>query len=303
RDINHGINILLDELISPGDYVLVETPTSQNAHNIFVSRGAKILEVPFREKNLDAEKFIFLVKKYSPKIFYLSPTFQMPTGLCYTESSKSLALELAYNCGAHILEVNDCGDFFYGARPSPLKAADTRDRVIYLKSFDKILAPGLAGYVVCPREILSRLHADGTSGCIQRSLDFYLNDFDFDAHCAKIRGVYSRRFKRTISAAETFFSRCASFEKPEGGLGIWIRANGNFADEFLARNVLVSPGNLYSAGAQNFFRISFANTHEDDISKGIGIIASVLSTFSNGRQVGNGKRIALDNRDDSTRFD
>jgi DNA-binding transcriptional MocR family regulator len=277
RDITHGLNILLDELISPGDYVLTETPSSQNARNAFLSRGAKILEVPFCKKNLDADKFFFLVKKYSPKIFYLTPTFQMPTGLCYTDSAKTLALELAYNSDAYIIEENGYGDFFYGARHSPLKAMDVRDRVIYLKSFDRILAPNLAGYIVCPREISNRLHVDGTSGCTQRSLNFYLTNFDFDAHCAKIRGVYARRFRRTISAAETFLSQYVSFEKPEGGLNLWVRSNGNFADEFLRRNVLVSPGNLYSAHSENYFRISFANTREDDISKGIGIIASVLS--------------------------
>jgi DNA-binding transcriptional MocR family regulator len=192
---------------------------------------------------------------------------------------KMQVLELAYNYGAYIIEEDTCGDFFYGEKPVPLKAMDTRERVIYLKSFDRILTSGLAGYIVCPHEISNRLQCCGTSGYIQRSLDYYFKNYNFDAHCTKIRGIYARRFQRTIIAAETFLSQYASFVKPTGGLGLWICPHDNFSvNEFIKHKVLVSPGNLYSngTGAERHFRINFANTREDDIYRGIGIIASVL---------------------------
>jgi len=46
--------------------------------------------------------------------------------------------------------------------------------------------------------------------------------------------------------------------------------------EILRRGVLISPGGLYGAGSE--FGLSFANVAADDISKGIGIIAEILST-------------------------
>jgi DNA-binding transcriptional MocR family regulator len=185
-------------------------------------------------------------------------------------------LELAYNYGAYIIEEDNFSDFFYGEKPMPLKAADKYERVIYLKSFDRILTSGLGGYIVCPLEVLSRLNNAEASGYIQRGLDFYLNNYDFDTHCTKMRGIYARRFQRTVTAAETFLPQYAAFTKPAGGLSLWIRAKSDFSNEFIKHKVLVSPGRLYSQSTSKYFRISFANTHKDDISKGIGIIASVL---------------------------
>ena len=275
--INQGLGILLDELISHGDYIITETPSSAQRIAAFASRGAKILKVPMLENGLDMDKFTFLVKKYSPKIFYLMPTFHTPTGLCYNNEIKAQVLKLAYNCNAYIIEDNGYGDFYYSQRPTTLRAMDA-ERVIYLSSFDKILTSGLAGYIACPPHIIKRLHgADGAAGYIQRGLDEYFTHGDFNAHCAKIRSIYARKYKRTMLALDTFLSDYTSYVRPEGGLGCWVRSpRADLTNELIKHGVLVSPSTLYSTSAETHFRISFANTQEDDISKGIGIIASVM---------------------------
>jgi len=286
-DIRQGLDIILDALISPGDAVILESPTSQGAVAAFASRGIKILEIPINENGIDLDKLSFLTKKHRPKLFFLMPTYQTPTGLCYTEETKAHILELAHNMNAYIIEEDDYGDFFYGAKPTPLKAIDAHDRVIYLKSFDRVLTPGLASYMACPKDILNRLrNTSGVSGYIQRSLDFYLRNFNFGANCSEVRVNYTRRYKRAVAAAETFLTPYASFTKPEGGLSLWVRPHNanktaNYINEFFAQKVLVSPEEIFLPKAtiivNRHFRISFANANEDDISKGIGIIASVLS--------------------------
>jgi DNA-binding transcriptional MocR family regulator len=261
----------MDALINPGDTVALESPSPQGIAAAFASRGAKILEIPIVGKNLNLDNIKFCSKK--PKVFYLTHPYQSPTGLCYNNEDKAEILKLAHNLNAYIIEEDTYSDFFYGTRPVPLKAADIFNRVIYIKSFDKILAPGLAGCMVCPTEIINRLQdTSGASGYIQRSLDFYLRNCDFNAFCAKMRSSYNRRYKRAVSAAETFLAPM-SFIKPQGGLSLWITGNDCF-NELYKRKVLVSPGELFSS--KTHFRISFANASEDEISTGIGIIASVL---------------------------
>jgi DNA-binding transcriptional MocR family regulator len=267
-DIRQGFNLVLDALISQGDAVVLESPTVEWAAADIISRGAKI----FHRRD---------IKKIKPKIFFLSSTFQTPTGLCYTEKEKTYILKLAVESGAYIIETDDYGDFFYHTPPLSLKAMDTARRVIYLKSFDRVLTQGLAGYIACPEEIINRLRDSEVNGCTQRALHFYLRNFDFAAHLSKIRAEYFRKFKRAVAAAEAFLSPYAEVTVPDGGLSIWVKADADYSNEFFKQKVLVSPGKLFSQKTAHHFRINFASVSDDDISKGIGIIASVLKLHRN----------------------
>lgn len=287
--LRDGLEILLDGLINPGDAVVLESPCAQWVTAAFAFSGAKIYELPLTENGPDLERLFFLAKKFKPKLFFLSTNYQFPTGLCYTDDAKEKILEIARNFDAYIIESDDYGDFFYNKIKIPLKAADTNGRVIYMKSFERMLTPGLVGYIACAEAVVNRLReSERASGYIQRSLDVYLRNSDFNAHCTNVRGAFAKKYRRAITAAETFLSPYASYIVPGGGLGLWVspkdsRKTSKFIDAFLRSKVLVSPGRLYapialsSAMAERHFRISFANSTEDEISKGIGIIASVLA--------------------------
>lgn len=276
-DIRQGLEIALDALVSANDTAILEAPAAEWATAAFAARGIKILEAPLSQSGIDTDKFAFLAKKHRPKIFFLMPTYQTPTGLCYNESAKAKILEIADKTGAYIIEADICNDFFYAAKPTPMKAA-APDRVIYLKSFDRILTSGLAGCMACPEALTNYMREIGeASGYIQRGLDFYFRNSDFRAHCNEIRKKYSRRYRRAITAAEAFLAPYTNFTKSDGGLSLWFapKALGkDFFDELFRRNVFISPGEIF--GAKKNFRLSFANVPEEKISAGIGIIASVL---------------------------
>ncbi|MCL2224833.1 MAG: PLP-dependent aminotransferase family protein [Defluviitaleaceae bacterium] len=282
-DLRQGLCAVIDGLAGPKDYVLLESPCAPWITAAFTHRGVKIREFPLTENGADLQRLYALAKKHKPKIIFLSSNYQFPTGLCYTVPVQEKILELSQEINAHIIELDEYGDFFYCEKPTPLKAMDTSGRVVYLKSFERVLAHGLAGYIV--GNITLNESAD-VSAYIQRGLDFYLRNNDYDAFCAKLRGFFSKRYRRAVSAAETFLAPYANFTVPHGGFGLWISPKNatktaELIDEFLTRKVIVSPGRLYlpsavKPAAERHFRISFSNASEDDISRGMGIIASVL---------------------------
>lgn len=64
----------------------------------------------------------------------------------------------------------------------PYKALDYRNRVIYIKSFSKILMPGLRmGFAVMPNKITQSIMKAkyttdiSTSGVLQKALDLYFS--------------------------------------------------------------------------------------------------------------------------------
>jgi len=282
-NINQGLEIVAEGLLKPGDTVLMERPSTQDAAAIFASCGARIVEIPIEHGEPDLDKLKTLTKKHRAKLFFLMPTYQIPTGICYTDKAKAEILRTAYASGAYIIEADSYGDLYYTAKPLPIKAIDDLGHVIYIKSFDRVLAPGLLNFMCHSKEVTSRFqNRSQTSGYIQRSLDHYLREGGFSEHLVYLRGRYARRYRKMLAVLEAYLSPFASYIIPDGGLSFWITPHRPFdyAEEFFARKVLVAPGKLFMGGDAPHFRVSFAYMPEERILEGMGIIASVLANRS-----------------------
>ena len=282
-----GLNILANALLSPGDTVFAERPTSQRVVAALLTKRAKIIEMPMAKNGPDFNSLEALIKRHRPKLFYVKPNFQQPLSICYSAESKRRLLELVCACDAYIIEEDQFGDFYYDdERRTPLKVTDYGDRVIYMKSFSRILTPGIGmGYIICPAWMQELKPTADVSppGYAQRAFDVFLRSGAFELHTSNMRRVYGRRFQRLASAARAYLTPYADFELYGGGLSLWItpRAPNNrdmndYVDKFLQRKVVVSPGQLFATDLPGF-RVSFAAVQEERIAEGIGIIASVLA--------------------------
>jgi len=287
-----GLDILANAILEPGDTVFVEQPAPQSAVAAFQSRRVLIVEMPLAKDGPDFQALEALLKRHRPKLFYVTPNFQQPFGICYSAESKRRLLELAYAIDAHIVEEDQYSDFYYdGVKRIPLKTMDYNDRVIYIKSFSRIMMPGLGiGFMACPSsvsEAINKINADITPpGYIQRAFDIFLRSGDYVSHTANIREVYGRLYQKMAQAVSTYLASLADFELPGGGLSLWVTPHtthgnkvGDYADKILQRKVVVSPGQLFAVPGTDLpgFRISFAAVPEERIAEGIGAIASVLA--------------------------
>ena len=282
-DPEQGLNVLSRALLLPGDTVFVERPASQRARAAFLARHAKIIEMPMAKDGPDFRGLEALLKRQKPKLFYVMPNYQQPLGICYSEESKHRLLEIAYSHGAYIIEEDQQGDFFYnGERRTPLKALDYEGRVIYMKSFARVLTPGIGvGFMVCPSRVPEIKPDISPPGYMQRVFDFFLRNGDFEAHAANMRRAYGRRYHKLAAAVSAYLTPLADFKLTGGGLSLWVTPRGgrnsnDIANKLLQRKVLVSPGCLFAADLPGF-RISFAAVPEERIAEGIGVIASVLA--------------------------
>ena len=286
--VQQALEALAKIILQPGDAVFVEGPAYLGAVAAFFSKRVQIIEMPLAKDGPDFTALEALLEKHKPKLFYVTPNFQTPTGISYSAESKQRLLELAYAHDAYIVEEDQVNDIYYdGIKRTPLKAQDTGDKVIYIKSFSKILAPGLnMGFMACPSHIADEMAKGGIvmAGYMQRAFDVYLRSGAFEFHAANVRSVYGRRYHKLVSAVNTYLSPLADFVLPAGGLSLWItphKAPGDedYAARFLQQNVIVSPGRLYAlAGGDEYrFRISFAAVPEEKIAEGIGVIAAVLA--------------------------
>ena len=148
-----GIDIVCKGLINYSDVVFVEEPTYNGALEVFKSRGAKIITIPMLDDGLDIGILKLKLEKIKPKLIYVMPNFQNPTGISYSTYKKKKLIELSEEYDFYILEDDFISDFSFDSEDNrPLKSYDMKNRVIYIKSFSKILMPGLRiGIVDIPK--------------------------------------------------------------------------------------------------------------------------------------------------------
>ena len=181
-----GVDLISKAILRFGDVVFVEKPTFYGAAGAFLSRGGKLVEIPLLEDGMDIAALENYLKLYQPKLIYMTAYFQTPTGVSYSLEKKRRLLELAEQYGAYIIEEDDYYDFHYGAEPLvSLKALDYKNRVIYIKSFSKILMPGLRmGLIVLPKKIRQAVMEakyttdHSSSGFMQRAMEYALSLHD-----------------------------------------------------------------------------------------------------------------------------
>ena len=285
-----GIDIISRVLLTNGDYVFVESPTYNGAVAVFKSRGAKIVEIPLMADGPDMkelEKKLALIK---PKLIYVMPNFQNPTGYTYSERKRKYLLLLCRKYDVTVVEDDYMSDLSYldvGKRP--LKGLDSEGRVIYIKSFSKIFMPGLrVGYLIIPEglkeNVMGIKHITDiyTSGLMQRVLDLYFRSGIWSKHLEYMKREYSLRYFEAVRSARKYL-RGASFTQPYGGLNLWVKlpekvSSVELFERCRDRKVIFTPGTVFIKGdaGEKHIRISFAAASLGQIAEGISIIGNLM---------------------------
>ncbi|CAI6085657.1 Histidinol-phosphate aminotransferase [Paenibacillus sp. JJ-100] len=183
--------------------VMVELPTYHNMPPLLES-----LNVPYTGvkrtlgEGLDWESLERQFASGDIKFFYVMPRFHNPIGISMTAAEKKRLLRLAQKYDVYLVEDDYLADLEDNARQDPLWAYDSHNRVIYLKSYSKILFPGLrVGVTVLPAKLvpgfgtIKRMLDIDTSVLSQAALEVYIHSGMFAHHRKIIRNRYASRME------------------------------------------------------------------------------------------------------------
>ncbi len=291
-----GIDIIARSLLSGGDRVMTESPTYTGALASFRALGAHVIAVPLQSDGIDIDALKHRLKLHQPKLLYVMTNYQNPTGICYSVAKQQALLEICRQEGVVLIEDDSFTELAYdGSERRAIKEWDEDNRVIYIKSFSKILMPGLRlAFMLAPQHLQLRLMAAkhiadiSTSGLLQRAFDLYLRQRLWKGHLEYMQKCYRDRYQQTIRAMQISFPPQADFSAPGGGLCIWVKGHPELSTDrlyqsCLANGVVIAPGSHFFPDKRdsNFFRLSFAALSEDTISQGIPIIARQLQLLDN----------------------
>lgn len=289
-----GIDIVSKAMIDYSDIVFIEEPTYAGAIDVLKSRGAKLVTVPMLEDGIDIGILKMKLEKLRPKLMYLMPNFQNPTGISYSENKKKKLIEMAEEYGFYILEDDFISDFrFLSENNRTLKSYDKYNRVIYIKSFSKILMPGLrVGVMDIPTELINRVLISkyssdiSTSTLIQKSLYYYMDKFNWKNHIINVEKIYTQKYVECYKYIHKKLGSRLNIIDNKGGINFFLElSRGYFSNDFtkfmLEKKVALQPGSMYFDNEidDRFFRINIARESVERIKEAVDIIADSLDEF------------------------
>jgi len=290
-----GIDLIGKVLLNPGDYVITENPTYDGAIAVFKSRGARVVGVNVEQDGIDLADLDKKLRVCKPKLIYVMTSFQNPTSICYSQKKLEELLILAKKYNVYVVEDDSMSELCYGnVRPLTLKALD-RDNayVIYLKSFSKILMPGLRiGCMVIPSLLINDFtkikHTSdiSSSGLIQRSLDQYFRSGKWGEHLQYMKEIYKGKYEFMLSRLDKLNKYGIKYNKSNGGLYFWIRVPGHMSAKLIyntckKNGLLLIPSSIFydinNKNKDSYIRLSFAAASIEQIREGMAKLEECIS--------------------------
>jgi 2-aminoadipate transaminase len=283
-----GLDLTCKLFVDPGDLVLVEGPTYTNGAATIASYQGRMVEVPVDAEGLVVEELerAAAAAGTTPKLIYVIPNFQNPSGETLSLGRRHALLELAAQWDAVVLEDDPYGWLrFAGDRlPSLRELSGNAPNVVGVHTLSKVLAPGLrVGWVVADPAIVRRMvdAKQGMDTCanvpLQRLAARFLAEGRMDEHLKGLRTTYAAQKETMKSAlAAAFGDLDVAWTDPEGGFFLWLTLPGGLdADELfplaLAEGVAYIPGSAFSVAGRfrNSLRLCFASNSTDRTGAGV----------------------------------
>ncbi|ODG89938.1 MULTISPECIES: PLP-dependent aminotransferase family protein [Bacillaceae] len=290
--VQQGIDLVAQALLKPGDSIIVESPCYGGALDIFINKGIHIIPVEMDEEGIRSDIIEDMCIKFTPKLIYVNPTFQNPTGISMSNGRRKELIELAQQYQFFILEDDSFSDIYFekAFQYYPIKYYDQLDHVIYIKGFSKTLAPGvriaamLANGPVLEWLLAVKASMDvGSPLLTQKAILPFLRTDRMRSHVEKLRIALQIRRDTSVEILSSVNDQL-NFRIPDGGFNLWVTFHKTNVDIFnLLRkanheNISFLPGVACFNNNTDIssFRISYSLVSENDLAKGLEKLRNLI---------------------------
>ena len=230
-------NILIQLLGRELTYA-VEDPGYDKTWKIYAAAGASCVAAPLDAQGVRPEGL------GRAAVLHCSPSHHYPTGVVTPVSRRLELLEWVSAGERYLIEDDYDSEFRFRAHPMPaLQTLDRTERVIYMNTFSKTLAPSIRiSYLVLPEALMERFQKKlGFYSCTVPSFEQYtlarfLSRGYFEKHINRMRKFYKTRRNQVLQRLQTcpYHDRLTVLER-DAGLHFLLRVDTELSDEALVR--------------------------------------------------------------------
>lgn len=211
----------------------VENPAYARVPQTYALNGANCTYIAVDDCGVK----VYEVEKSGACALHISPSHQYPTGAVMPAANRSRLLSWAEKTGAYIIEDDYDSEFRLFGKPLQTMAGMNCERVIYINTFSKTLAPSLRmGYMVLPPVLYAR-YCDlfGNSANVvplfeQKTLAKMLDGGYFERHVNRLRNYYRIVRAKVLESIEKLPVEKEIIETG-GGLHLTVRLPSFASDE------------------------------------------------------------------------
>ena len=234
---------LLIQLLGRDKTYAVEDPGYEKIRRIYASGGVRSISARMDRDGVRPEAL------EGAQVLHISPSHHFPTGLVTPLHRRMELLTWAKSRGGWIIEDDYDSEFRFDAHPKPAMQSLGAERVIYMNSFSKSLAPSIRiSYMVLPDRLMDRFQRElGFYSCTVPSFEQYtlarfLSRGFFEKHINRMRKFYKNQRNTVISALKDwkYADRTRIYEQ-DAGLHFILRVDTALSDRQL-RESLSSAG-------------------------------------------------------------
>lgn len=285
----HALYLLANLLMGAGTTVGFEDPGYVDARNIFSLETTRV-----RSLDVDEHGVVVNDQLNGCDYVYVTPSHQFPTTATMSLDRRISLLERAQSADFIVIEDDYDSEINHGGSPTAaLKSIDASDRVIFLASLSKTLAPGLRlGYMVGPRALIAearalrRLMLRHPPTNNQRTLALFLALGHHDSLLRRLRHAFRERWEVMGTALRRHLPTC-TVHQTTGGTAYWVAAPANLDTAVVAqaaakRGVLIEPGAVHfmAKAPSHYFRLGFSSIPVNRIEPGIRILGEIIDDCS-----------------------
>jgi 2-aminoadipate transaminase len=293
-----GLDLIGKVLLDPGDYVVIENPAYLGAIQAFDAYEAQYLDVASDDDGMRTDDLVRVLRaaKVKPKLLYLVPNFENPTGITLSLERRKQLIAVCSEYGVPILEDDPYGRLRYSGESLPsLMALAASRNCIYMSTVSKIIAPGMrVAWLVIPEPALyekvvpAKQAADlHTSSFTQRAVYAYARKpGQIENHIKEMLPVYSRRRDLMLQTLQSSMPDGCSWTRPDGGLFLWARMPESVDTQELlvvaaAKKVAFVPGAPFwvNRDVRNTMRLNFSNASEEHLIEGINRLGELVKDY------------------------
>ncbi|XP_025263110.1 uncharacterized protein LOC105257846 isoform X2 [Camponotus floridanus] len=315
---SHGLQQLLNNILSPNGVIFVEEVTYMLALEVFKQFPLiRVVTVPMKDDVVDVDALEKIVAEEKTKgnyflndqkmfwaMYYTISIFHNPTGMTLPPDQCKRVVEIARN-NSIVVVCDDVYSLLYygdGYPPRRLFSYDNPEdknykggNVVSNSSFSKVFAPAMRfGWIESSPRVINTIKTSGTF-CSGGGVNHYisglmasvLHEKVEEKYLNTILKIYRERLDVFCATLDRFLPKCCSYRRPKGGYFVWLHLPSNIdGTEFVKwcqkeYKVTAIPGARFShtGEAKNFLRTSIAFHNKEILETATQTLCTALSTY------------------------
>lgn len=289
---NEYLLMLLNQLIEDSAAIAMENPTYNQAFKTFQSLGRRICPIGIDKNGIKIDD----LNTSEASVVYVMPSHQYPMGIIMPIKRRAELMHWANaDQGRYIIEDDHDSEFRYHGRPIPaLHGLDTANRVIYLGTFSKSIAPAIRmSYMVLPQPLLEiyqqkcSFFSSTVSRIDQTIVNSYINEGYYERHLNKMRAAYKVRHDLLMNELKAFDERF-KITGENAGIHVLLTARYKTTEKELIQSALEAGVRVYAL-SDSFISetatseygatiiIGYSSISNEDITEGMRLLKKAWS--------------------------